>query len=162
MYEGCRKCSDDVSNWQPQKKGLWTHVWACHKSVLQQIFKKYELVEDGKYADEVAFALYNAALVHSERQSCPRVGVSTDRRCMQHLSEVFQEDQVKTLICFICGCKHVFCEGFSMMGDRKSKGTIRYRTDQKKVVSLIFGEQEDDQFLWIHNLSSKRFKTHFI
>ena len=79
--------------------------------------------------EDVAFALFNAALVDSERQLCPLVGVSADRRCLHNLSEVFTEDNIKTLVCFICGCKHVCCEGFDMFGKTIEEG---YKQIQKQ------------------------------
>ena len=90
--------------------------------------------------EEVAFALFNAASVDSERQLCPLVGVSTDRRCLHHLSEVSTDNNIKTLVCFICGCKHVCCEGFDMFGVRSQKGIIKWRTNVKGILQRILGE----------------------
>ena len=44
------------------------------------------------------------ALAEKERQTVPLLGVATDRRALTHLGEVFYEDNVVTLICFVCGC----------------------------------------------------------
>ena len=109
--------------------------------------------------EELACALFNSALVDSERQLCPFVGVSTDRRCLHHLSEVFTEDNIKTLVFFICGCS-VCCEGSNMFGARSPKGTIRWRTNVKGILQRISGEAKE-KTLWTNNLSSKHFKDHF-
>ena len=40
----------------------------------------------------------------------PDVGVSVDRRCFQHLSAVYNDDAVQTLVCFVCVHK-IMCGG---------------------------------------------------
>ena len=86
--------------------------------------------------------------------------LSVIRRCLHQLAEVFREDNVSSLICFICGCKHVCCEGFDKFGATAHKGTIRFRTNTQGILQSILGEGKD-KFLRMHNLSSKRFKDHF-
>ena len=48
-------------------------------------------------------AWYTAAIREVERQDVPSIGASIDRRTFQHLSTVYNEDKVKSLICFVCG-----------------------------------------------------------
>ena len=119
-FKGCRICSDDVRDRRNHEVGLWGHTWRkdIHKPALLSAIQIFRLTEGEMNEEEIAFALFNSALVYSERQLCPLVGVSTDRRCLHNLSEVFTENNIKTLVCFICRCKHVCCEGFNMFGAR--------------------------------------------
>ena len=70
---------------------------------------------------------------------------------------------MKTLMCFICGCKHLYHIGYNKFGDRTSKGDIDYRRDvQKRLHKLLHGDEEHSlDRAWEFNLSRKRFKDHF-
>ena len=63
------------------------------------------------------------------RDTMPRVGLATDLRTLRHIGEVFNENNCKVLMCFICGCKHIYHHGFDKFGKPQSKGTIDYRTN---------------------------------
>ena len=59
----------------------------------------------------------------------PRVGLATDLRTLRHIGEVFKEANCKALMCFICGCKHIYHYGYDKFGDRQRKATIDYRNN---------------------------------
>ena len=132
---GFRDCSSNSCNQkmfmqQNHEYGIWHHIWhtAKHKEVLSNIIEKYDLTEKKvKDVEETAFTLMNQAYMMKERQSCPCLGIATDRRSLSHLGEVFFEDNVEVLMCFICGCKHIHHKGFDKFGSPSHKGTIAYR-----------------------------------
>ena len=64
----------------------------------------------------------------------PRVGHSVDRRTLLHLGETFQEDNVKCLMCFVCGCKYLYHQGFDKLGKPVSKGDIEYHRNTGDVL----------------------------
>ena len=106
-FDGCAAASSGQTGDTNHEAGLWHHIWTggSHKKTLQQLLTKHSLNESHMRGEETAFTLYNQALAEKERQSCPLVGVATDRRALLHVGEVFKEDNVTTLMCFICGCK---------------------------------------------------------
>ena len=110
-FRGCKatSASSPSKTMNNHEFGLWHHIWhtTAHKQVLEDILAKYTLKEDFCNAEETAFTLVNQAYMKKERKSCPRVGIATDRRSLSHLGEVFFEENVQVLMCFICGCKHV-------------------------------------------------------
>ena len=104
---------------------------------------------------EVAFTLYSTALAEKERLSCPRVGLATDRRTLGHMGEVFFEDNVKVLICFVCGCKHLNHEGVDKFGQPHDKGTISYLNNLRPLLESVDGTAGRE------NLSRKYYKDRF-
>ena len=121
---------------------------------------KYTLKEETCNSEEIAFTLLNQAYMQRERKCCPRVGIATDRRCLSHLGEVFFEENVEVLMCFICGCKHVHHKGFDKFGVPVQKGTIAYRSDVDVILRRILCGSSHKQS-WDYNLSWKRFKATF-
>ena len=76
-----------------------------------------------------------------ERESIPRLGIATDLRTMRHIGEVFFEDNVKPLMCFICSCKHLYHYGYNKFGIKYSKGNIDYRSNGRdQLRKVVFGE----------------------
>ena len=121
---------------------------------------KHGVTEPHMKPEDVAFALYNQALAEKERQTVPLVGVATDRRALAHLGEVFYEDNVTALICFVCGCKHLRHDGYDKFGKPMRKGTIDYRSDMHRTLKKIF-ESDDYETSWRYNFSYKYFKDRF-
>jgi hypothetical protein len=159
--QGCTACSRRRAS-ENSEAGLWKHIWdwGTHRRLLTDIMAKYGLREPHLDAEEVAFTLYGQALNEKERSSCPLVGAATDRRTLQHLGEVFYEDNVSTLMCFICGCKHIRHIGFDKFGAEVRKGTIDYRADMHRTLHTMFcGDDYDGS--WRHNFSYKSFKDRF-
>ena len=108
---------------------MWQHVWksGAHREVLRDFIQQFRLRGTSQTEEEAAFTLYGLALADKERACCPRVGLATDRRTLGHIGEVFHEENIQTLVCFICGCKHVCHEGVDKFGKPQQKGTISVR-----------------------------------
>ena len=85
---------------------------------------------------DVHLTLYNAGLAEKERSSMPELGLSTDRRVMHHVSEVFREDNIKVLMCFSCACKEILYNGYNKFGKKFQKGNISMRSDPKELGNL--------------------------
>ena len=121
---------------------------------------KYKLTETFCGKEETAFTLVNQAYIEQERKSCPQVGLATDRRSLRHLGEVFFEENVEVLMCFVCGCKHIHHKGFDKFGEPYSKATIAYRRDVgDSLRQVLIGESHKES--WNYNFSAKRFKAVF-
>lgn len=115
---------------------------------------------------ETVFALLVAAMTEKERRNpCMvlRVGLSVDRRTLVHLGETFEENNIKCLMCFVCGCKYLYHQGFNKFGDPINKGDIDYHEDIDRVLSrLLHGDKKHSlQQAFSFNLSRKRFKDRF-
>ena len=140
-FRDCTAASPAWCKHNTHESGLWDHIWRFggHKIALMSIIKKWSLHEQFLAMEEVAFTLYNEALAEMERENCPRLGLATDRRALLHLGEIFTEDNVSSLMCFVCGCKHICHEGYDKFGRRIRKGTIAYRSDQGSLIKKMFG-----------------------
>ena len=160
-FQGCTACSQRSSN-DKSEAGLWNHIWqyATHQHLLTDLITRHCLREPMLKDEEIAFTLYGQALNEKERKSCPLVGAATDRRALQHLGEVFYEDNVSTLMCFICGCKHIRHSGFDKRGHEVRKGNIDYRPDMHRTLERMFCDP-DWETSWRHNFSYKSFRDRF-
>ena len=125
-----------------------------HKETFTQLINRFKLNDLTKDSSEAAFTLYAAALQENERRSCPRLGIATERRTLQHVGEVFYEDNVLTLICFMCNCKHLAHIGCNKFGEPQRKGRISMRT---KMASKL----QEQKTSWSYNSSYKRFRNTF-
>ena len=137
-----------------------------HKGVLLNVLRDAGLEVPPLELPETAFALTLAAMTQKERGSAwgvPRLGISTDRRALCHLGETFKEDNIKCLLCFICGCKYIYHQGFDKFGQAVYKGDISYRLDTKhRLTQLMHGDEEGTyDKAWLHNMSRKRFLNCF-
>ena len=112
---------------------------------------------------EVQLTLLNGAVAEKERRSVPMLGHSTDRRSIEHAREVFREDNIQVLMCFMCACKEVAHAGFDKFGEQLEKGNICYRTENKAAVLRIIAGDKDTSAdeAWQFNMSAKRFKDTF-
>ena len=52
------------------------------------------------------FAYYTAAIRVREEAKMPDVGVSVDRRTFAHLSDVYNDKKIESLVCFVCAQVH--------------------------------------------------------
>ena len=159
-FQGCTATSAGWSVGSSHEGGLWDHIWGAHKEVMTRIIRKHKLNEPFLEIPEIAFTLYNQALAEKESYSCPRLGIATDRRAMLHLGEVFRESSIATIMCFICGCKHIMHQGFDKFGHPVPKGGISYRSNRREMLHKIL-THSSYAFSWEHNLSYKRFKDRF-
>ena len=163
-FHGCGVTSSSCrsKSMQNHERGVWHHIWHtdAHRRVLNEFLAKYELTEDFCTAEETAFTLVNQAYMERERKSCPRVGIATDQRCLSHLGEVFFEENVEVLMCFICSCKHIHHKGFDKFGRSYDKGSIAYRRGVDSVLQdILCGDSHTEA--WTFNFSAKRFKATF-
>ena len=122
-FRKCTACSVDDAENIPHEQGLWRHIAGNpeHRNSLWQIARAHALLEKHLETDTVLFTLYAAAVAERERESMPQVGVSRDRRCLQHVGEVFHEEAIGVLMCFVCAGKHLRCSGCDLFG--KSVGS---------------------------------------
>ena len=126
------------------------------------IVRKYKLKEMSMEEAEVRLTLYNAALAEKERCSVPMLGHSTDRRTLAHVGEVFREDNVHVLMCFLCACKEISHTGYDKFGKAVQKGNICYRSHKEHLRQIIIGDQDRQAAeAWQFNLSAKRLKDKF-
>ena len=91
------------------------------------------------------------------------LGHSTDRRVLEHVREVFNDDNVRVLMCFMCACKELSHQGYDKFGDLVQKGNICYRWAHKPTILQTIGGDRDEaaREAWSFNLSAKRFKDTF-
>ena len=98
----------------------------------------------------------NEILPDSGSAVMPSVGLSIDRRVISHVSEVYKEESVKCLVCFVCAEKNLYHKSF----DRKGKPFTRgCEIDYFKVQSLaehLMNAPNDESF--VKNLSFARFR----
>ena len=87
--------------------------------------------------EETLLTLLNSALAEKERRTVPQLGHSTDRRSMHHVSEVFTNDSVQVLMCFMCACKELSHAGYDKFGNAIQKGEICYRRNNTKALLQI-------------------------
>ena len=80
---------------------LKAHIVRRHKDAIREV----ALVEE----DADVWDVYKEALAVQERQRVPVVGAAVDRRAFQTtLEEVYNDDCIRSLICFVCArvCLH--------------------------------------------------------
>ena len=78
---------------------LKAHIERMHKDEIQNI----ALVEE-----DYVWDVYKEALAVQERRRVPVVGAAVDRRAFQTTLEVYNDDSIRSLICFVCArvCLH--------------------------------------------------------
>ena len=91
-FKGCTAAAATTKSQGSHERELWLHVWTTveHKKLITGIIKKFELNEKHLEVPEIAFTLYCQSLAESERNACPKLGLSTDRRALGHLAEVLR------------------------------------------------------------------------
>ena len=100
-FASCREVSRKGGTDTKHEQTLWQHIWSGdHKDVLYAIIRKFDLKRADADLEETAFTLYSNSLLEKERESIPLLGLSTDRRTLQHVGEVFREDNVQIYMCF--------------------------------------------------------------
>lgn len=117
--------------------------------------------EHGENEKELVFALLVASMEEQEEDTAPRIGIATDRRSLGHVGECFREDNAKTLICFICGCKHVYHHGFDKPGSPYQKGDIEYRTSLDVALHHVLCGSGEKNTPIPGNLSKRRLDVAF-
>ena len=120
------------------EKELWAHIRLCHNSVLRDVARKWDLFEKSMKQDEVCLTLFNSALAEKERSSLPLLGHSTDRRVLEHVRQVFRDDNVHVLMCFVCACKEVAHTGYDKLETTSRKGTSAIAEIGRKQFCRLF------------------------
>ena len=92
------RCYRDDSE-HPWDQQLREHVLAEHRG---ELLEDAAGLEGCQNAGDISWGLYKAALSIKERQQIPIVGPSVDRRAFEHTSHVYNDDRIRSLICFAC------------------------------------------------------------
>ena len=146
----------------------WSHIWGegiaigAHRIQLGSIVDREfpELMRKRDEREEMALTLLEEALAEKCRSTIELVGHARDRRCLNHIQEILQEENCKTLMCFICNSKHVYYHGLSKFGHEYNAGRIDYRnsdTDRAIIRQLL----SDKTNFFAGNLCAKRFRTNY-
>ena len=142
---------------------LWSHLRIFHAAPLDAIVQKWRLFDQSETRldrQHVLLTLYNAGLAEKERCSVPQLGLSTDRRTMTHVSEVFREDNAMVLMCFSCACKEIAYTGYDKFGNSIQKGNICMRQDPQALKQILCSDADEaSRQTWSSNFSAKRFKS---
>ena len=166
-FRGCSICDRELSPSVNHEKSWWQHVWhdSNHHKELTRCLQEYSLASTSDCVQEIAFALVLEAMATRERELVPLLGHATDRRTLIHMGEVFQDSRVNTLMCFVCGCKHLQLSGYDKFGAPQEKGDIVVRSnDDDTLHQLLHGngdKQGYSQQSWKYNFSWKRYRTTF-
>ena len=99
---------DRVSGWQDDDRHaevfwdrvLKAHILRKHKQLIQGV----AFVEE----DDDVWDVYKEGLAVQERRRVPVVGAAVDRRAFETTMEVYNDDSIRSLICFVCArvCLH--------------------------------------------------------
>ena len=93
---------DDCEHpWDQQLRG---HIAARHTEHIAPIVIP---LLGGARAQELQWDLYKGALSFQERRQMPCVGPSVDRRVFEYTSHVYNDQCIRSLICFACAQVHV-------------------------------------------------------
>ena len=80
------------------------HLRAAYAAIFQEVCGPN--IPSEEYMD-----YYEEAIKVVARRGMPSVGLSVDRRTLQHVREVYHDDAIKTLICSLCATKQTFLWG---------------------------------------------------
>ena len=99
---------DRASGWQGDDRhaeAVWdrvlkAHILRQHKGQIQDV----AFVEE----DDDVWEVYKEGLAVQERRRVPVVGAAVDRRAFDKTLEVYNDDSIRSLICFVCArvCLH--------------------------------------------------------
>ena len=80
------------------------------------------------------------------RERMPIVGLSLDRRVLEHLSNAYNEATIHCYICFLCAEKHVHVGGFDRNGEpSRYKGTIEYHEVRQVMQRIATNDKKWDE-----------------
>ena len=166
-FQSCNGCDDNSCSKINSECGWWQHIWLdnAHRKVLEGIISTHGLPIHNCSIRETAFSILMSAMTAKERQTIPLVGAAVDRRVLVHLGEILQDDRIQTLMCFVCGCKHVRMSGFNKYGEPFEKGDISFRDSFSKFLDIMLhGEGDREEIYdrtWDYNMSWKKFRTNY-
>ena len=103
-FRACCAAETDLRACDKHENRLWHHIWhgassdVPHVFLLREIIFKHNLkqtfIPERRHLEELAFTLLSGALLAKERELCPRLGLTTDRRTLGHIGEIFHEDKI--------------------------------------------------------------------
>ena len=159
---------------------LWQHVWGekgQHVWDLKGNFGKHRvqlvrameriIPECIKLKEQARMRLAHSFLEEAIAEKCrgavELVGMARDRRTLNHIEEVIQGDNCKTLMCFICNSKHVYYRGLNAFGEEYNAGRIDYRNKELDRAHLknLFAEARSEDSFFDKNLCAKRYKQNY-
>ena len=127
---------------------LLTHLKTTHSELFERCCGKHVHKKD-EYLD-----YYEEACKMKLRERMPIVGLSLDRRVLEHLSNAYNDDTIHCYICFLCAEKHVHVGGFDRNGEpSRYKGTIEYHEVRQVMQRIANNDKKwDENFdfdLWV-------------
>ena len=102
-------CAFAGCSWTREEPGdehncaLASHLKSVHFNPNREASELWRSMGPGRNT----LAYYTAAIRVREEMKMPDVDVSVDRRSFKHLSAVYNDDAVQTLVCFVCAQNHV-------------------------------------------------------
>lgn len=84
----------------PWDAALRGHVEEAHGQAMQAVVQA--VYPGGRMDGERSWGLYCEAIACRERKLFPAVGLTVDRRCMDYTLQVYNDECVRSLICFAC------------------------------------------------------------
>ena len=118
-----------------------------------------------KVTPMIFFALLASSIAEKARKGLPSLGHATDRRSLRQVGEVFAEDTIEVLMCFVCCCKFITHRGFDKFGEPQEKGDICYRANDNNNDTLhriLTGDATTNlQEQWRYNFSYNFFLERF-
>ena len=150
---------------------LWLHIWGQnfhigkHRMQLARVVDRIfpELVRREQLRMRMAHSFLEEAIAEKCRSAVELVGLARDRRTLNHMQEVLQGDNCKTLMCFICNSKHVYYRGIDALGNEYNAGRIDYRNKEidRGHLKNLFAEAPLDDSFFKKNMCAKRFKGNY-
>ena len=125
---------------------LKVHVFQSHGGVLTQLLDAAQLRSDDP---DLIWHTYNAACAAKEREDVPVTGQSVDRRSMEYLQQVYNDDMVRSLMCFCC--PRVRLDTCHVNGEIKFVDFLWLLKAESKnpgIVEKCFSQARFDEFSW--------------
>ena len=101
-FKGCTGCEQPTQQFVAASR--YQNECASDRQLRAHIYSKH-LDQIGGVADvdeDKLWDVYKQALAVRERQNIPMVGAAVDRRAFEHTIQVYNDDCVRALICFVC------------------------------------------------------------
>ena len=107
-FLGCRWCGSESASCDaeyyddcehPWDQELRHHVITTHGATICGVTAPY--IEKNRM-EELMWDLYKEALSVQERQQIPSVGYSVERRTFKYATHVYNDNRIRSLICFAC------------------------------------------------------------
>ena len=100
-FRGCTDCWDD-------RLEFLRHIGSCkgpHHEVIKETC-------DECFDFATALDFVYLAMSLQERDRIPAIGMATTRRALRTLTTRYNDQSIKALVCFVCGCIHTTLQGY--------------------------------------------------